>query len=108
MMSAIDLISGQQISNIRILLILDLVVSSGFQEEPVGLERLSPYTDVAVIGLNVGTLWTLVSLPMFINDLDNDKEKRLDTKAVSSGPVNKAQNLRCQPSFLWISLIMSI
>ena len=46
-------------------------------ERAIGLERLSPLADVAVGGLLVGTLLTLVYVPMFayIVDKDDTKEK---------------------------------
>ncbi len=42
-------------------------------EQAVGLERLSPLADVAVGGLIVGTLLTLIYVPMFAYGFDNDK-----------------------------------
>jgi len=44
-------------------------------EQAVGLERLSPLADVAVGGLIVGTLLTLVYVPMFAYGFDSDKKK---------------------------------
>ncbi|MGV6858932.1 MAG: efflux RND transporter permease subunit [bacterium] len=41
-------------------------------EQAVGLERLSPLADVAVGGLVVGTLLTLIYVPMFAYGLDRD------------------------------------
>ncbi len=41
-------------------------------EQAVGLERLSPLADVAVGGLIVGTLLTLVYVPMFAYGFDRD------------------------------------
>ncbi len=43
-------------------------------EQAVGLERLSPLADVAVGGLIVGTLLTLIYVPMFAYGFDGDKE----------------------------------
>ncbi|QDE32813.1 efflux RND transporter permease subunit [Shewanella polaris] len=42
-------------------------------EQAVGLERLSPLADVAIGGLIVGTLLTLVYVPMFAYGFDRDK-----------------------------------
>ncbi len=42
-------------------------------EQAVGLERLSPLADVAVGGLIVGTLLTLIYVPMFAYGFDNDE-----------------------------------
>jgi Cu/Ag efflux pump CusA len=39
-------------------------------EWAVGLERLSPLADVAIGGLLVGTLLTLIYIPMFAFSLD--------------------------------------
>jgi len=44
-------------------------------EQAVGLERLSPLADVAVGGLIVGTLLTLIYVPMFAYGFDNDDKK---------------------------------
>ncbi len=43
-------------------------------EQAVGLERLSPLADVAVGGLIVGTLLTLIYVPMFAYGFDGDKD----------------------------------
>ncbi|HFE48524.1 MAG TPA: efflux RND transporter permease subunit, partial [Chromatiaceae bacterium] len=43
-------------------------------EQAVGLERLSPLADVAVGGLIVGTLLTLIYVPMFAYAFDKDKD----------------------------------
>jgi len=43
-------------------------------EQAVGLERLSPLADVAVGGLIVGTLLTLIYVPMFAYGFDGDKQ----------------------------------
>ena len=43
-------------------------------EQAVGLERLSPLADVAVGGLIVGTLLTLIYVPMFAYSFDGDNE----------------------------------
>ncbi len=45
-------------------------------EQAVGLERLSPLADVAVGGLIVGTLLTLIYVPMFAYGFDSDKNKK--------------------------------
>ena len=42
-------------------------------EQAVGLERLSPLADVAVGGLIVGTLLTLIYVPMFAYGFDKDE-----------------------------------
>jgi multidrug efflux pump subunit AcrB len=47
-------------------------------EQAVGLERLSPLADVAVGGLLVGTLLTLVYVPMFAYATDPKNRKRTD------------------------------
>ncbi len=44
-------------------------------EMAVGLERLSPLADVAIGGLLIGTLLTLIYVPMFAYSLDNKKVK---------------------------------
>lgn len=44
-------------------------------EQAVGLERLSPLADVAVGGLLVGTLLTLVYVPMYAYIFDKDNKK---------------------------------
>ncbi|GAB4337004.1 MAG: efflux RND transporter permease subunit [Desulfobulbaceae bacterium] len=43
-------------------------------EQAVGLERLSPLADVAVGGLIVGTLLTLIYIPMFAYGFDGGKD----------------------------------
>lgn len=43
-------------------------------EQAVGLERLSPLADVAIGGVIVGTILTLIYLPMFAYSFDNDKK----------------------------------
>jgi len=43
-------------------------------EQAVGLERLSPLADVAVGGIIVGTLLTLIYVPMFAYGFDGDKQ----------------------------------
>ncbi|WP_419621592.1 efflux RND transporter permease subunit, partial [Thiolapillus sp.] len=43
-------------------------------EQAVGLERLSPLADVAVGGLIVGTLLTLIYVPMFAYGFDRDEK----------------------------------
>ncbi|MBU1643386.1 efflux RND transporter permease subunit [bacterium] len=45
-------------------------------EQAVGLERLSPLADVAIGGLLVGTLLTLVYVPMFAYSFDSDKQTK--------------------------------
>jgi len=42
-------------------------------EQAVGLERLSPLADVAIGGLLVGTLLTLIYVPMYAYVFDGDK-----------------------------------
>ena len=44
-------------------------------EKAIGLERLSPLADVAVGGLLVGTLLTLIYVPMYAYIFDSDKKK---------------------------------
>lgn len=44
-------------------------------EQAVGLERLSPLADVAIGGLLIGTLLTLIYVPMFAYIVDTKKEK---------------------------------
>lgn len=44
-------------------------------EQAVGLERLSPLADVAVGGLIVGTLLTLIYVPMFAYGFDKDTKQ---------------------------------
>jgi len=47
-------------------------------ESAVGLERLSPLADVAIGGLLIGTLLTLIYVPMFAYIVDNkDKKKQV-------------------------------
>jgi len=43
-------------------------------EEAVGLERLSPLADVAIGGLLIGTLLTLIYVPMYAYIFDGNKE----------------------------------
>ncbi len=45
-------------------------------EQAVGLERLSPLADVAIGGLFIGTLLTLVYVPMYAYMFDADKAKK--------------------------------
>lgn len=45
-------------------------------ESAVGLERLSPLADVAIGGLLIGTLLTLIYVPMFAYSVDNKNKKR--------------------------------
>ena len=45
-------------------------------EQAIGLERLSPLADVAVGGLLVGTLLTLIYVPMYAYIFDSDKPKK--------------------------------
>jgi multidrug efflux pump subunit AcrB len=42
-------------------------------EQAVELERLSPLADVAIGGLLVGTLLTLIYVPMFAYSFDKNK-----------------------------------
>ena len=46
----------------------------------MGLEKLSPLADVAVGGLIVGTLLTLIYIPMFAYSFDGDKDLQPTTK----------------------------
>jgi len=46
-------------------------------EQAVGLERLSPLADVAVGGLIIGTLLTLIYVPMFAYGFDKDVKREL-------------------------------
>ncbi|NPA65689.1 MAG: efflux RND transporter permease subunit [Epsilonproteobacteria bacterium] len=46
-------------------------------EQAVGLERLSPLADVAIGGLLIGTLLTLVYIPMYAYIVDTDKTKEV-------------------------------
>jgi multidrug efflux pump subunit AcrB len=46
-------------------------------EQAVGLERLSPLADVAIGGLLIGTLLTLIYVPMFAYSVDKKKEKAI-------------------------------
>ena len=45
-------------------------------EQAVGLERLSPLADVAIGGLLIGTLLTLIFVPMYAYSVDHDKKKQ--------------------------------
>ena len=45
-------------------------------EQAVGLERLSPLADVAIGGLLIGTLLTLVYIPMYAYIFDKDGDKK--------------------------------
>ena len=45
-------------------------------ESAVGLERLSPLSDVAIGGLLIGTLLTLIFVPMYAYSVDHDKKKQ--------------------------------
>ncbi|MBE0651020.1 MAG: efflux RND transporter permease subunit [Bacteroidales bacterium] len=49
-------------------------------EMAVGLERLSPLADVAIGGLLIGTLLTLIYVPMFAYSLDTKKVKTSDSE----------------------------
>lgn len=46
-------------------------------ERSVGLERLSPLADVAIGGLLIGTLLTLIFVPMYAYMVDNKNDKQL-------------------------------
>jgi len=48
-------------------------------EQAVGLERLSPLADVAIGGLLVGTLLTLIFVPMYAYMADNKSAKSIPT-----------------------------
>ncbi len=52
-------------------------------EQAVGLERLSPLADVAIGGLLVGTLLTLIYIPMYAYIFDKDNKK--------TNPVNSVE-----------------
>ncbi|NPA73145.1 MAG: efflux RND transporter permease subunit [Epsilonproteobacteria bacterium] len=56
-------------------------------EQAVGLERLSPLADVAVGGLIVGTLLTLIYVPMFAYGFDggDKKDKKITHKGDTDG-----------------------
>jgi multidrug efflux pump subunit AcrB len=45
-------------------------------ENAVGLERLSPFADVAIGGLLLGSLLTLIFIPMFAYIVDGEKEQQ--------------------------------
>ena len=55
-------------------------------EMAVGLERLSPLADVAIGGLLVGTLLTLIYVPMFAYSLDTKKVKTSTSTANLQAP----------------------
>jgi len=55
-------------------------------EQAVGLERLSPLADVAVGGLIVGTLLTLIYVPMFAYSFDGDDTPQPETAALKLNP----------------------
>ena len=52
-------------------------------EQAVGLERLSPLADVAIGGLLIGTLLTLIYVPMYAYIFDKDNKK--------NNPINKVE-----------------
>ena len=52
-------------------------------EQAVGLERLSPLADVAIGGLLIGTLLTLIYFPMYAYMADNKKIKTKNPDVVS-------------------------
>lgn len=52
-------------------------------EQAVGLERLSPLADVAIGGLLIGTLLTLIYIPMYAYIFDKDNKR--------SNPINKVE-----------------
>jgi multidrug efflux pump subunit AcrB len=47
-------------------------------EQAVGLERLSPLADVAIGGLLIGTLLTLIYIPMYAYMFDTDDTKKIE------------------------------
>ena len=49
-------------------------------EQAVGLEKLSPLADVAIGGLLIGTLLTLIFIPMFAYIVDKKEVKIIDNK----------------------------
>ena len=53
-------------------------------EQAVGLERLSPLADVAIGGLLIGTLLTLIYVPVYAYIFDKDNKK--------SNPINKIED----------------
>ncbi len=54
-------------------------------EQAVGLERLSPLADVAIGGLLIGTLLTLVYIPMYAYIFDRDNKR--------TNPINKIEEV---------------
>ncbi|MCF6181223.1 efflux RND transporter permease subunit [Lutibacter sp.] len=46
-------------------------------EQAVGLERLSPLADVAIGGLLIGTLLTLIYVPIYAYSVDKEKVKKI-------------------------------
>ncbi len=55
-------------------------------EQAVGLERLSPLADVAIGGLLIGTLLTLIFVPMYAYIFDNKNYKKEATVLSNSDP----------------------
>ncbi|WP_166961849.1 efflux RND transporter permease subunit [Yeosuana marina] len=49
-------------------------------EQAVGLERLSPLADVAIGGLLIGTLLTLIYVPIYAYSVDKKEVKQIETK----------------------------
>ena len=49
-------------------------------EMAVGLERLSPLADVAIGGLFIGTLLTLIFVPMYAYMADTKKVKQINNQ----------------------------
>lgn len=52
-------------------------------EQAVGLERLSPLADVAIGGLLIGTLLTLIFVPMYAYMVDKDDKKESENLQVT-------------------------
>jgi len=57
-------------------------------EQAVGLERLSPLADVAIGGLLVGTLLTLVYVPMYAYIFDSGNKKTNPLKKVEEAIIS--------------------
>jgi Cu/Ag efflux pump CusA len=47
-------------------------------ENAVGLERLSPLADVAIGGLLIGTLLTLIYVPIYAYSVDKKETKQIE------------------------------
>ncbi|PIQ17966.1 MAG: acriflavin resistance protein [Flavobacteriaceae bacterium CG18_big_fil_WC_8_21_14_2_50_34_36] len=53
-------------------------------EQAVGLERLSPLADVAIGGLLIGTLLTLIFVPMYAYMVDKDDTKKSENQIIKN------------------------